>query len=159
MDDIDRQILVGLRAHARTTYAELAKLVSLSSASVHERVRRLEESGTILGYTAIVSPTALGLDVCALISIDQTDSAEREEVAVALGGIAAIEDCWSVAGAEAFVVKVRACDMAALERVLAQLWHLPGVARTRTTVVLSTRWEGRPAGLGAPATAEAAEQT
>ncbi len=159
MDDIDRRILAGLQAHARSTYAELAKLVGLSSASVHERVRRLEENGTILGYSAIVSPTALGMDVCALISVHQTDSAEREDVAVALGGIAAVEDCWSVAGDEAFVVKVRVSDMDALERVLAQLWHLPGVARTRTTVVLSTRWEARPAGLDAPTHERRSEQT
>ncbi len=147
MDHIDRQILAGLRVHARTTYAELAKLVGLSSASVHERVKRLEERGTILGYTAIVSPPALGLDVCALISVHQTDSAERDDLAMALSGIGAIEDCWSVAGDEAFVVKVRVPDIDALEQVLTELWDIRGIARTRTTVVLTTRWEGRPAGL------------
>lgn len=108
----------------------------------------MEESGTILGYTAIVSPVALGLGVCALISVYQTDSAERDDVAAALRAVPAIEDCWSVAGDEAFVIKVRVPDMDALEHALAQLWHIPGVARTRTTVVLTARWEGRSAGLG-----------
>lgn len=147
MDDIDRRLVAGLRSAGRTTYAELARLVNLSAASVHERVRRLEENGTILGYTATVSAAALGLGVCALISIHQTDYAERDDVAAALRAIPAIEDCWSVAGDEAFVIKVRVPDVDALEHLLAELWHIHGVARTRTTVVLSARWEGRAAGL------------
>lgn len=150
MDEIDRHLIAGLQSRGRSTYAELARLVGLSSASVHERVRRLEENRTILGYAATVSPAALGLGVCALISVHLTDSAGRDEVAEALQRIPAIEDCWSVAGDEAFVVKVRVPDVDALERTLAALGHIPGVARTRTTVVLSTRWEGRPAGGAEP---------
>jgi Lrp/AsnC family leucine-responsive transcriptional regulator len=149
MDDIDRQIVAALRADGRSTYSELGRTVGLSAASVHDRVRRLEESGTIIGYAATVSPAALGLGVCALISIHQTDSAERGEVVESLRDIVAIEDCWSVAGDEAFVVKVRVPDMEHLEHVLAELSHIPGVARTRTTVVLTTKWDGRPAGIGA----------
>lgn len=95
---------------------------------MHDRVRRLEDNGTILGYAATVAPAALGLGVCALISVHQTDSAERDDVA--------------------FVIMVRAPDLEALEHVLAELWHIPGVARTRTTVVLTARWEGRAAGVG-----------
>ena len=54
-----------------------------------------------------------------------------------------IEDCWLVAGEEAFIVKVRVADVDALEHALGHLRRIPGVARTQTTVVLSTRWEGR----------------
>lgn len=159
LDDIDRQLLAALRGNGRSTYTEMARLVGLSSASVHERVRRLEESGTIMGYAAAVSPAALGLGVCALISIHQTDSAERDDVVEALHAVAAIEDCWSVAGDEAFVIKVRVTDVDTLEHVLAELWHISGIARTRTTVVLSTRWEGRSAGLGKPSAQTPSDRT
>jgi hypothetical protein len=55
-----------------------------------------------------------------------------------------IEDCWFVAGEETFVIKVRVADMPSLEQVIGALNRIRGVARTRTTVVLSTRFEGRP---------------
>lgn len=54
-----------------------------------------------------------------------------------------IEDCWFVAGEETFVVKARVPDVAALERTIGAVNRIRGVARTRTTVVLSTRFEGR----------------
>jgi Lrp/AsnC family leucine-responsive transcriptional regulator len=54
-----------------------------------------------------------------------------------------IEDCWFVAGEETFVVKVRVPDVAALEQTIGALNRIRGVAHTRTTVVLSTRFEGR----------------
>jgi Lrp/AsnC family transcriptional regulator, leucine-responsive regulatory protein len=143
MDAIDRELVFALRAHARATYAELARLVGLSAPAVHERVRRLEATGVITGYHAALSPQAVGLGVAALVSIYQTEAAEQDDVAEALRRVPAIEDCWSVAGDEAFIVKVRTADVDALEHVLGVLRRTPGVARTRTTVVLSTRWEDR----------------
>lgn len=147
MDDVDRQLVGALRAAARSTYAELARAVRLSAASVHDRVRRLEGNGTITGYHAAVAPAALGLGVCALVSVYQTDSADRDEVVEGLRGVPEIEDCWFVAGDESLVVKVRVASVDALESTLAALWRIRGVARTRTTVVLSTPWEGRVAAV------------
>ena len=143
MDDIDRQVVAALVADARTSYAELARLVGLSAPSVHERVRRLERTGVIRGYAADVSPAAVGLGVTALVGILQREGAEQDDLAEALAGIEEVEDCWFVAGEESFVVKVRAADVDALEHTLGVLRRTPGVARTRTTVVLSTRFEGR----------------
>jgi Lrp/AsnC family leucine-responsive transcriptional regulator len=62
-----------------------------------------------------------------------------------------IEDCWFVAGEETFVIKVRVADMPSLEQVIGALNRIRGVARTRTTVVLSTRFEGRPGRSPEPA--------
>jgi Lrp/AsnC family leucine-responsive transcriptional regulator len=58
-----------------------------------------------------------------------------------------VEDCWFVAGDQELVVKVRVPDVGHLEEVVASLRRVNGVVRTRTTVVLSTRWEARPAPL------------
>ncbi len=143
VDDIDRRLIDALRANARTSYAELGRLVGLSAPSVQDRVRRLEATGVITGYHAAVAPATLGLGVTALVGIFQTDSAEQDDVAHALSAVEEVEDCWFVAGEEAFVVKVRVRDVDALEHTLAALRRVAGVARTRTTVVLSTRWEGR----------------
>ena len=143
VDAVDRRLIGALRASARATFAELAKLVGLSAPAVHDRVRRLEAAGIITGYHAAVAPAALGLGVSALVGIHQSDDAEQDDLAARLAEVSVIEDCWFVAGEEAFVVKVRVADVDALEHTLGVLRRIPGVARTRTTVVLSTRWEGR----------------
>jgi Lrp/AsnC family leucine-responsive transcriptional regulator len=143
MDAVDRGLLQALRTNARAGWAELGRRVGLSGPSVQERVRRLEERGVITGYRTVLAPAEVGLGVSALIGIIQGDGVESEDVAERLAGVSEVEDCWFVAGEENFVVKVRAGDVAALESVVAKLRRLPGVSRTRTTVVLSTRWEGR----------------
>lgn len=143
LDRVDHALLDALRQHGRASYAELARQVGLSAPSVQDRVKRLEERGFITGYAAVVPPAALGLGVTALVGIEQSEGADQEDVARRLRDVAAIEDCWLVAGDESFVAKVRVADVADLERTLAALQRLRGVSRTRTTVVLSTRWEGR----------------
>ena len=158
MDDIDRMLVDALRSNERESYAELGRRVGLSPPAVHDRVARLEATGVITGYHAAVSPAAVGLGVGALVGIYLSDSAEQDEVAARLETVPQIEDCWLVAGEEAFVVKVRVADVDALEHLLGVLRRVPGVARTVTTVVLSTRWEGRrsvagPAGTPPAATA------
>ena len=142
-DGIDRQLLVALRANGRSTYAELGRLVGLSAPSVHDRVGKLEAAGHVTGYHAEVAPSSLGLGVSALVGIFTREGVEQDDVAGRLRGVAAIEDCWAVAGEETFVIKVRAADVDALEQTLGVLRRIRGVARTRTTVVLSTPWEGR----------------
>ncbi|TCP53126.1 AsnC family transcriptional regulator [Tamaricihabitans halophyticus] len=144
MDALDRTIVDALRLNGRATYAELGRLVGLSASAVHERVGKLESSGVITGYHAEVDPASIGLGVTALVGIELTDSAEEDAVADALGQLSEVESCYAVAGEEAFVVKVRLPSVDDLERALGRLRRIDGVARTRTTVVLSTRFEGRP---------------
>jgi len=143
MDDVDRQLLTALRGNARATFAELARLVGLSAPAVHERVGKLEANGVITGYHAAVAPAALGKSMSALIGIFITDSGDSEKIAADLAAIAAVEDCWFVAGEETFVVKVCVPDVVGLEEVIRTLNGVPGIARTRTTVVLSTKFEER----------------
>ncbi len=143
MDDTDRAILDVLRAQGRSTYAELGRRVGLSPPAAHERVGKLEAAGIITGYHASVEPTALGLGVSALIGVLLSDDSEADDVVAAFSDMPELEDCWFVAGEETFVIKVRVPDVDALERTLGQLRRTPGVSRTRTTVVLSTRWESR----------------
>jgi Lrp/AsnC family leucine-responsive transcriptional regulator len=81
--------------------------------------------------------------VTALVGILQREGAEQDDLATALAAIEEVEDCWFVAGDEAFLIKVRVADIDALEHTLGVLRRTAGVARTRTTVVLSTRFEGR----------------
>lgn len=143
MDEIDRKLVAALRSNARATYAELSRAVGLSGPAVHERVSKLESSGVIIGYHAAVAPAAVGKTMSALIGVFITDSADTEAIAADLEAVPDVEDCWFVAGEETFVVKVSVPDVGGLERVIRNLNGVPGIARTRTTVVLSTKFEGR----------------
>ncbi|MFZ0323140.1 MAG: Lrp/AsnC family transcriptional regulator [Actinomycetes bacterium] len=145
MDATDRAIIAALRAHARIPYADLARLVGLSGPSVADRVKRLEQLGVVTGYHATVAPAALGLGVVALVGIEQSGEGDQDVIAASLEPLSEIEDCWFVAGDEVFVVKVRVADVEGLEDTLGKLRRIRGVARTHTTVVLSTKWEGRAA--------------
>ena len=147
VDAVDRSILDALRANARATYAELAREVGLSAPAVHERVGKLEAQGVITGYHAAVAPESLGYSMSALVGVFLSDTADEDAVAAGLAELAAVEDCWFVAGDQELVVKVRVADVTQLEAVVGSLRRVNGVVRTRTTVVLSTRWEGRPAPL------------
>lgn len=149
MDSVDRKIIAALRQHGRATYADLGRQVGLSASSVHERVGKLEAAGVITGYHAMVDPRAVGLGVTALVGIQPSDTGDDEAIAAALAALPEVESCYAVAGDEAFVVKVRLATVDELERSLGRLRRIDGVARTRTTVVLSTRFEGRPHTPGA----------
>jgi Lrp/AsnC family transcriptional regulator, leucine-responsive regulatory protein len=143
MDDVDRKLLAALRTNARSTYAELGRQVGLSAPAVHERVGKLETSGVITGYHAAVAPEALGYAVNALIGIFITDGADTDQVAAGLAAQPQVEDCWFVAGEETFIAKVCVPDVGGLEKIIRDLNAVPGIARTRTTVVLSTKFEDR----------------
>jgi Lrp/AsnC family leucine-responsive transcriptional regulator len=140
---VDDRLVELLRANGRASYAELARQVGLSSPAVHERVGKLEAAGVITGYRAVVDPASVGLDVTALIGVIESDSVDDPGIEEALRTLAQIEDCWRVAGSEGYVLKVRVPDIPALEATIIALNRVRGVARTRTTVVLSTKWEGR----------------
>jgi Lrp/AsnC family transcriptional regulator, leucine-responsive regulatory protein len=143
IDAVDRQLIDLLRANGRASYAELARQVGLSSPAVHERVGKLEAAGIITGYRAVIDPSSVGLDVTALIGVIESDSVDDTGLEDAMREMPGIEDCWRVAGNEGYVLKVRVTDIPALEATIVALNRIRGVARTRTTVVLSTKWEGR----------------
>jgi Lrp/AsnC family leucine-responsive transcriptional regulator len=147
MDDTDRRIVDLLRANARLSYAELARQVGLSAPSVHERVGKLESSGVIRGYRAEIDPAAVGRGVTALIGIVQRAGTELDDVLAALSELPELESCYFLAGEESFLLKARVGTMDELERLIVRLNRIRGVARTRTTVALSTKWEGRPRNL------------
>lgn len=142
MEETDRQILRLLVQDGRMSYTDLAKATGLSTSAVHQRVRRLEERGLIRGYTAVVDPSAVGLPLTAFISVTPFDPAAPDDIPDRLTGIAEIEACYSVAGAESYILKVRVASPADLEDLIARIRAEASVS-SRTTVVLSTPYEAR----------------
>ncbi len=152
LDELDRKLLRLLAEDGRRSYADLARDTGLSTSAVHQRVRRLEQRGAVTGYTARVDPAAAGLPLAAFVSVKPIDPAAPDDAPERLRGLPAIEACHSVAGEESYILQVRVAGPAELEALLQEIRSAAGLS-TRTTVVLSTPWEGRtapPTGRDAP---------
>jgi Lrp/AsnC family leucine-responsive transcriptional regulator len=143
---MDRLIVRALCEDGRMSYTDLAERVGLSVSAAHQRVRRLEQRGVLVGYAARVDWEELGLPMTAFVSIKPIDPAAPDDVADRLAHLAGIEACHSVAGEESYILKVRVAGPTALETLLQDIRAAANVA-TRTTVVLSTPYEGRPADI------------
>jgi Lrp/AsnC family leucine-responsive transcriptional regulator len=146
VEEIDRRIVSLLSRNGRMSFTELARQAGLSVSAVHQRVRRLETDGVIMGYVALCNPDDIGLPLTAFVSIKPFDQAAPDDVPDKLKDLTAIEACHSVAGEENYILKVRVASPRDLEDLLQQIRTLANVS-THTTVVLSTPYENRPPGI------------
>ena len=142
VEDIDRSILRLLAADGRMSFTDLGKATGLSTSAVHQRVKRLEKRGLIKGYGAHVDHDQIGLPLTAFVSVTPIDPSEPDDYPHRLSDIREIESCWSVAGDESYILKVRVPTPATLEDLLARIRSVANVS-TRTTIVLSTPYENR----------------
>lgn len=143
MEDTDQQILRLLAEDGRMSFTDLAKATGLSTSAVHQRVKRLEGRGVIKGYGATIDYEQLGKPLTAFISITPIDVSEPDDYPERLRSVTEIESCWSVAGTESYILKVRVATPGDLENLLSRIRSVANVA-TRTTIVLSTAYENRP---------------
>ena len=143
LEATDRQILQLLAADGRMSFTDLGKATDLSTSAVHQRVKRLEQRGLILGYGATVDHDQLGRPLTAFISITPIDPSQPDDYPERLQGIKEIESCWSVAGEESYILKIRVATPRDLEDLLGKIRGAASVS-TRTTIVLSTPYENRP---------------
>ena len=125
------------------SFTDLGRATGLSTSAVHQRVRRLEQRGVIRGYTVVVQSEALDLPLTAFVSVTPLDPAQPDDVPDRLAEVTEIEACYSVAGDENYILKVRVATPSALEALLARIRAKANVS-TRTTIVLSTPYEARP---------------
>lgn len=143
LDRRDLEIIAALQEDARATYADVGRRVGLAASSVHERVRKLEQLGAIRGYRAVVDPEALGLFVTALVAVTPLDASQPDDLPDRVRDFPEVEDCLSVAGEANYILKVRTKTTGDLEELIRRLRE-KGEVQTRTTVVLSIPFEGRP---------------
>ena len=138
MNTNDLKLIRQLMANARSTWAELGALIGLSAPATADRVRKLEDSGVITGYAALVNPEAVGCGLAALISLTIENPEYRPAIIKKIGELAEILECHHVAGDVDYILKVRCTGTRGLERLISnELKAIPGV-KTKTTVILST---------------------
>jgi Lrp/AsnC family leucine-responsive transcriptional regulator len=141
LDDLDVRLLSALQSHARTTYAELGAAIGLKPPAVHERVKRLEQRGFIRGYAARLDARRLGFGLVAFVSAYTTSEISYESFTNSVAALPEVGEVHSVAGEESFVLKVVTRSTGHLDDFLSRLKAVPGIARTKTTIVLSTPFE------------------
>ena len=142
LDARDRRILHLVQRDASLAQSEIATKVGLSTAAVHERLKKLEASGVIRRWTAIVDPRAVGAEITAFVEVFLEHPRHEAAFIERLLALDEVLECHHVTGEFSLLLKVRVRDMAGLQHLLLeQLGSHEGVRQTRTAVVLSTEKE------------------
>ncbi|HUF86426.1 MAG TPA: Lrp/AsnC family transcriptional regulator [Thermohalobaculum sp.] len=149
MDAVDARILRALQRDSSPPVAELAAAVGLSPSACHRRVKLLEQAGIITGYAARLDRRALGLalEVFAEVSLDAPTRPAMQAFEAAVARFDEILECHRIIGGPDYLLRLVARDIDDLERIHGDcLGQLPGVARIRTLLTLSTvgAWQGYP---------------
>ncbi len=138
MDSIDIKILKLLQKNARISVSEIGSLINLSVPACSERIKKLEASGTIRQYAAIIDPASVKKTLTAMMFI----SLERPQFTDKFIEVIRLEDdileCHYLAGDFDYLLKIMTTDTSTLEKLLNRLKSVRGVQKTRTIVVLST---------------------
>ena len=148
-DSVDASIVAEVARDPRATLAHLSERVGLGVSAVQARLRRLEGSGVIAGYRAILDPEAVGKPLSAFIEITPLDPSQPDNAPELLEHLAEIEACHSIAGDASYILFVRVGTPRDLEALIREV-RLAASVSTRTTVVLQTFYENRPIALAGP---------
>jgi Lrp/AsnC family leucine-responsive transcriptional regulator len=144
IDEIDQRILLLLQEDGRMSNAALAEQVGLTTSTVFERVKKLEKRGAVKGYVAVVDPAVLGKPITAFIRLvigAPSDEEYKQSKSNFINNCLAecdVLECHSVAGEDCYVLKVRVASPQALEKLLERLRSHAIVAKTTSSIVLST---------------------
>jgi Lrp/AsnC family leucine-responsive transcriptional regulator len=139
LSKIDRNILRILQRDGRISYTDLAREVGLSVTPCIERVKRLERSGYIQGYTAKLNPDLLnaGLVVFVQIRLNHTSQKNFEEFRRSVLDLEDVQSCYLVSGNYDYLLKARVADMAAYRELLgSRILKLPAVQESTSYVVM-----------------------
>lgn len=141
MDDIDSKIVALLRENARRSFQDIGRHVHLSAPAVKRRIDRLESSGAILGYTAIVDPPVFGWHAEAFVDLYCEGNLPGEAIKRAVQHESGVVAAHTVAGEASALLHVMARDTKDLEQTLERIRAVDGISRTVTEVVLSTLFQ------------------
>ncbi|MEM7277243.1 MAG: Lrp/AsnC family transcriptional regulator [Pseudomonadota bacterium] len=141
IDTYDYRIIRALVRNAKLSMSALAERVGLSKTPVSQRVKRLEQSGVIRGYSALLNHSKLGLDHIAFVQVHLSDTRSRTLASFnnAVRKIPEVEQCHMTAASFDYLLKVRTTDIVQFRQVLGEtLANLPNVSSTSTYVAMET---------------------
>ena len=142
LDAIDRKILKFLIKNARMPFLEIARECGISGAAIHQRIRKLDESGVILGSRLIVDPKMLGFDVCAHIGIIIKAPQQLMQTMEKLRDVPEIVECHFITGSYNILAKLYCLDNEHLMRTIFDgILRIPGVSTTETFISLQEAFQ------------------
>ena len=136
IDEIDRRIIRELSRDGRASIRTLAERVALSASATSERVRRLERTGLVLGYRAVLSTAASGRPLDAVVGVRAQPGIDRAELEAWIAAQPCIVDAVHLTGPHDYLLRARCRDTAELDAVLMAMKADAGVAETETRIVL-----------------------
>ena len=136
LDPVDERILRLLVRNARATWREIGDVVGLSANAVAQRVRRLEQTGVVRGWTAVLDPALEGAPATALISLKVTTDADVPALEAAIAALPSVTEVLDLSGSVDYSVRVRFRDQRDLYEATNALRVLPGVVGIETRTVL-----------------------
>lgn len=137
MDDLDRRIVTLLRGNGRRSISDLALETGASRATVRARIERMEQDGTILGYTVMLRADALEEGVRGVMTIE-IEGHVTDRVIRTLGGFAEISQIHTTNGRWDLLVELGASSLAEFDAVLRKIRLVPGITGSETSLLLST---------------------
>jgi Lrp/AsnC family transcriptional regulator, leucine-responsive regulatory protein len=143
IDAIDLKILFILQNHGRSRLADIADEVELSAPAVMERVKKLEATGVIKGYQALLDGKKVGKDITAFIGVSIGNQRDIDKFARQMLHNPDVLECHHITGDESFILKIKSANTSSLEKLLGEIRSVEGVTRTVTRVVLSTAKESQ----------------
>lgn len=138
MDNIDLKIIKLLQDNARITASEISGVINLSVPAVSERLKKLEASGVIKQYTAIIDPTHFNKTLMAIVFVTLERPRFSDIFAEFIKNQNDILECHYLAGDSDYALKVVTENTATLQELLNRIKSVQGVQKTRTVVILST---------------------
>lgn len=141
LDATDRLILGILQENCKLPLAKVGEQVGLSAPAVIERIKKLEDSGILIAYRAILDARKVGKDVTGFIGVQISHPKMIADFEGAVAGFDDVLECHHVTGEHTLLLKVKTHNTASLERLIQQLRSIEGVTRTETMIVLSTHTE------------------
>jgi len=141
LDETDREILRILQQDARTPFSEIARRIDMSSATVHDRVNRLEERGVIEGYHASIDPKAVGLGISAIVGL-RVEQGREQDTLTRLSEIDGVQEVHLTTGEWDVMARVYAENADELrELMFDRVARMDGFSRSQTMVILGSHYE------------------
>ena len=138
MDDIDKKILKKLQENARITISDLSSEIALSMPAISERLKKLEASGVIKQYTAILDPILLDKHLMALMFLRFDNPSHGDRFTGLVKDEPEIKECYYITGEFDYSLKILTENTRTLEKLLTRIKNQPGIVKTQTIVILST---------------------
>ena len=138
LDQVDKDILNILQMEGRSSASHIAEEISMSIPAVTDRIKKLQESGVIIGFTALIDHRKVGLDISAFITVVSESSSHYSDVVIQANKTSEIIQCFTTTGNGSHVLLAVTENTTSLEKLLRIIQSWPGVIRTETQMILSS---------------------